>query len=238
MTNQAHRWWGQSPTSIGTYLSCPLMFKEKYLLKKHPFVESEASRYGNRFHATAELRLLYDEPEAPEFLEFKPVFDSIRSLPGKLHAEVELAVNAAFEPCDMKDYRNKELGNKIDVLVVDNDYARIIDWKTGKRYDDPLQIDINAVTVFSNFPQVNRIRARYLYTKTGEFGMTKNYYRTAAYVTSGADEPLVNVRQGLRMHLLRMQNAFKEDRFRPNRNGLCKNFCPVHDCPMNGHYTK
>ena len=236
--NPAHKWWGQSPTSMGTFNSCPLMFKEKYILKKHPFVESEASRYGNRFHKAAEDRLLHDIPEPAEFLEFKPVFDAIRSLPGKLMAEAELATDRQWEPTPYRNWGAKELGCKIDVLSIDGDYARIIDWKTGKRYDDPLQIDINALTVMANFPDVNRIRAKYVYTKTGEAGMQKDYYRSAEFVKSGNDENISRTRSFMQVNLTRMRIAFINDRFLPQRNGLCKAHCPVTSCYLNGNYSK
>ncbi len=236
--NPAHKWWGQSPTSMGTFNSCPLSFKEKYLLKKYPFQPSEASMYGDRFHAASENRLLHDAPEPAEFVEFKPVFDQIRSLSGKLYAEVELATDRQWQPVPYKAWGKKDLGCKIDVLSIDGPYARIIDWKTGKRYDDPLQIDINAVMVFANFPDVQRIRAKYMYTKTGQAGMQKDYFRSAELVKSGMDENISRTRGEIQINLTRMRIAFSEDRFPPRKNGLCKNHCPVRDCYLNGHYAE
>lgn len=237
--NHAHKWWGQSPTSLGTFESCPLMFKEKYLLKKYPFVETEASRYGNRFHKAVEDRLGPDNiAEPPEFAEFRPTFDAIRAIPGKLMPEVELAVDKEWKPVPYKAWGQKELGCKIDVLVVNNDKAKIIDWKTGKRYDDPLQIDINALMVFANFPEVQLLKAGYLYTKTGEMGMQKTYFRSAAYVTSGLDENIQRTRDFMSMRITKLKIAFIYDRFLPKKNGLCKAHCPVLNCQLNGRYEE
>lgn len=236
--NPAHKWWGQSPSSMGTFNSCPLSFKEKYLLKKYPFEPSEASMYGDRFHKAAEDRLLQDKPEPAEFVEFKPVFDALRALPGKLFVETELAVDRQWGPVPYKAWKQKELGCKIDVLSINGPYARIIDWKTGKRYDDPLQIDINALTVFYNFPDVQRLRAKYMYTKAGEAGMQKDYFRTSEFVKSGNDENILRTREFMQVNLTRMRLAFVHDHFPPRKNGLCKAYCPVLNCHLNGRYSE
>ena len=216
----------QSPTSIGTFETCPRQYQAKYITKEVVFTQSEASMYGDRMHKGMEKRLLHKEPLPSEFTPLEPIATAIKAMPGKLWVEHSVSFTQNYEPTD---WRNRWVGSKIDICVLDlasvirPGYARILDWKTGKPRSDYLQLTINAIGVFANMPTVQHIRAAYVYTKTGQLSPKQDYTR----------DKLPALQASLTQRVERIRIATETGNFPPQPSGLCHGWCDVMACPHN-----
>jgi hypothetical protein len=124
-------------------------------------------------------------------------------------------------PCDFKD-DNRWVRGIVDLLIVDNDYAFIVDYKTGSnKYPDPKQLKLMALMTFVHFPQVMKIKAGLLFVMHGSF-------LTEEYVRSDIDKYWKSFEQSLG----RLNNSYELDTWQANPTPLCK-FCPVKSCEYN-----
>ena len=224
-----HKWWGQSPSSIGAFETCPRKFKAQYLTKETKWVETEANKYGNRMHTALENAIQYNTPLPDEFSELSTPIKAVKQWPGRRFAELKLAVDAEFAPCD---WRERHLGCKIDLSVFYKDWVTVLDWKSnGKipddRYFSTLQLDINAAVLFAHHDSVNNIKAAYYYTR---FDMAKPQGDEAVYKREDYSE----LKGGLNDRIIKIKAAFESDIFPARQNGLCRGHCDVMSCEFNG----
>lgn len=222
------KWFGQSPSSIGKFDTCPRQFRESYLTKSTPYVSSPAQERGNRFHKSAEEALQHNVPMIDEFAHTQPIIDALAAWPGRKEFEVKYAVNDLYLPVP---YNRRMLGNAIDLLTVQADgHARILDYKTGKPKAsiDWWQLDCNALTVFANIDGIKTIRAAYWQTEATrpDMALLKKDYRAEDFVPE--------MKKVVDRKVLIMRRAFDVDHFPPKPSGLCKAWCEVYHCEHNG----
>lgn len=216
----SYKFFGQSPSSIGTFDTCPRKYEGSYITREAVWKETEANAYGIRMHTAAEGALIHQQPVPEEFAQLQPVMEQVRQWP-RLFVEKEFAVDAQWKPTEWK-YR--WLGARIDVASWgDGKKARVLDWKTGKPRDDYLQLDINAALLLSISGTVERVTAAYLYTRTES--LSKRVYLRA---------DLPELRATLAQKIIRIQAAHEAKNFPPQPNGLCRNYCEVFSCEFNG----
>jgi hypothetical protein len=229
-----HKWWGQSPSSIGSFETCPRKFKAQYLTRETPWVETEANKYGNRMHLALENAFQYNTELPTEFKELKPTVKAIGEWPGRKFAELKLAVDEDFAPCD---WRERYLGCKIDLSVFHKNTVTVLDWKSsGKipdvRYYSPLQLDINACVLFAHHQSVEQIKAAYYYTRFDK--LIPEDVDAATYKRDDVE----NLNGMLGDKIIRIKAAFEGDIFPPKQNGLCRGHCDVMSCEFNGRRTQ
>lgn len=239
----AYKMFGQSPSSVKTFLTCPRRFEGKYFLKEDPFIDSEASLYGTRFHTDSENYIGKRITPTPEFIHLKPTFDAVLAWNGTLMVEHSLSVDSTLRV--PVPWRARRIGSKIDLLSIYKSTARIMDWKTGAQrdeYEDPLQLEVNALGVFAAYPDVNRILTNFAYTKTGRLGRGYAFVREPKHADAIDPEsvssiiPLEHSVGNLRHTLIRIENAHMSGVFPAQKNGLCRAHCPITSCRMNGKY--
>jgi hypothetical protein len=107
---------------------------------------------------------------------------------------------------------------KADVVILDHDKAFILDWKTGKRREDPLELEILSTLLRANNSDIKTFKGAYVWLKEGKMGEThdldpKRGRRTLDNVWSAAHE------QG-------------EGEWAPTPNALCS-YCLVKSCCHN-----
>lgn len=209
-----------SYSAIKTFEQCP---KKYYHLKVAQDVEDtpgEAALYGTSVHLAAEKFIRDGEPVPKKFEFIRPSLTYLASLPGKKHCELPLGVTADLDPCGFDDPQAWYRGI-IDLLVVNNDRAWLVDYKTGKsaRYADVRQLDLMAGAVFCHFPKVKRIKSCLLFLVSGELvSKTHRAEDKAGYLRVFEDE------------LARLGAAKEHGVFNPQSGPLC-GYCPVVSCP-------
>ena len=213
-------------SKIKAFEQCPKQFYHEKILKEYPFVETEAIRYGNAFHKSAEHYVKDGTPLPDKFTYAQPVLDSLKAKQGVKLCEQKMGITEALEPCGFYD-SNVWFRGIADLLILDteNETAWVIDYKTGKsaRYADKGQLELMALATFKHYPEVETVRAGLLFVVSND--LIKDRY------TTEEEEKLWTKWFGEYSH---METAFENDTWNPNPSGLCKAWCPVLECPHNG----
>jgi RecB family exonuclease len=212
-----------SYSAVKSFETCPLKYYEVAVLKKYPFQETEAARYGVMVHKMAE-DFVRDGTPLPKNLEaFERALQVLRNIPGDKHCELKMGVTADWHPCDFFDSYVWARGI-VDLLIVKDDLAYIVDYKTGSnKYPDKKQLELMALMTFTHFPKVQRAKSTLLFLQGP--ALVK-----ASYTREQAPELIDSWQAKAR----RIADAHKNNRWPPRQNGLCKSYCPVETCTFNG----
>jgi hypothetical protein len=128
-----------SHSSLKDFEGCARRYHEVKVLKKYPFQETEATRYGNQVHESLELYIRDGKPIPPEHAQFKDVADAMildRLLRALFMQGVGFVMTSNYRPDDLyPDGLNREsilpaialLNARLDVVGVDAgiDYRRL-----------------------------------------------------------------------------------------------------------------
>lgn len=208
-----------SYSSIKLFELCPYRYYRQRITKDITDEGTEVSKHGERVHSALENRLKGEELPK-EAVQYEPLCRSVEKLAekGELYTEKELALNDELKPTGWWD-PDIWLRSKLDVLIVAGPTAIVMDWKTGKRRPDFLQMDIFAGQVFKHYPEVNKIKTCLTWLKDMSMD-TKEYTR----------EDSNKLWEGILTRIRRIYKAVSHDVWPARPSGLCKT-CPVrHDC--------
>lgn len=214
-----HVW---SYSSLDTFNTCPRKFYHRYILKeKEP--SSPALEHGNAVHAALEARVK-GTPLPECYRKYDPMAQSVinawkRGM--KVYTELKMGLAKEMELCGFFD-KNVWGRGAADVLLVMDDVAIIMDWKTGKKREKEEQLRILALFTFKHFPRVNYIKAANLWLEVGDVG--------TPYTWTREDEP-----QQWAVVLPQIQaieKAFESDKWPEKPSGLC-GWCSVKACQFN-----
>jgi hypothetical protein len=206
------------------YEQCPKKYYHLRVVKDVTEPQTEATLYGKQFHSAAEHYIGNNAPLPPAFNFAKEALDNLKCLPGEKHCEFEMGLDSNLQPCDFKA-PNVWWRGIADLLIINGDEARIVDYKTGKsaKYADTGQLELMALAVFQHFPQIKKVKAGLL------FVISKNFVK-AAYSAEQKDAMWLKWMKDYNRMLFSYQNNV----WNPRPSGLCKKHCLVLECPHNG----
>ena len=208
-----------SYSSIKLFENCPLRYYRQRIKKEVVDEGGEASKHGERIHAFLEGRLKGSGLDA-EVAQYEPLCASVESLAkqGTLHIEKELVLTENLVPTGWWD-SDAWLRSKLDVLVVIDATAVVMDWKTGKRNADQFQMQMFAAQVFKHFPDVQQVKTSLVWLKTME--MDTNTYKRSSMNAIWAE---------IMKRIQRIHSSLEHDNWPAKPSGLCR-YCPCrHDC--------
>jgi hypothetical protein len=129
-----------------------------------------------------------------------------------------MALTPGKQPCEFHD-DGRWVRGIVDLLIVDGDYAFIVDYKTGSnRYPDPKQLKLMALMTFAHFPEVNKIKAGLLFVMHESF-MDEEYTR----------DQIPKLWSYFESDLERLNYSYENDVWQANPTPLC-GWCPVKSC--------
>jgi RecB family exonuclease len=183
-------------SKINSFEMCPAKFDFNYIQKLRFWVPNLATERGSYIHTLLEndtkskptsfkFTLIDEEIER----ECKEIYKKFKeSNWGKFYfseaftaeAEVEFGMKKTDEGLKPCRYYDKEalFRGKIDHFIKDYDTIYVADWKTGKisAYPAPLQLVMYAVWAFNEYPDVETVRAAFVYVEHPESeDMVKEY---------------------------------------------------------------
>jgi hypothetical protein len=210
-----------SYSSLKQFVNCPRQYHEVKIKNNFQTKVSQQMLYGTEVHKALE-DYARDRTELPKnYSKFKTVVDVLLEIPGEKHIEYKMALNSNKEPCafDAEDYWVRGI---TDLLIVDDDIAFVVDYKTGSnRYPDPKQLKLMALMVFAHFPNVEIVKGGLLFVVHNSF-LPEDYSRFKAD-SYWAD---------FAVDLARLEVSFESGNWLPNPSGLCR-WCPVKTCEFN-----
>jgi hypothetical protein len=207
---------------INTYLTCPRQAQAKYITKELPYVESDAMKWGNKVHSAFEQRINNRRMLPSELAAWEPLCLQLELTP--VQAEVKLGTNALGAPQTFFG-DHVWLRGVIDVQKVQGNVAVILDWKTGKVREDPLELEVFGLLLRQHNPEVEKVTGNYIWMQTGKIGDVhelSDRKRTWDFVRRTSDEI-----DTLKKHV-------GDGQWPAKQNGLCKAWCDVLSCPYNG----
>lgn len=211
-------------SKIKAFETCPLQFYHVTVLNEFPFKDTEATLYGKAFHTACEEFIRDGKALPPQFSFMQDTLDKLAALPGEKHCELKMGLTADLEPCGFFD-KNVWFRGIADLIIVDGETARYVDYKTGKssRYAEKGQLQLMALAIFKHFPQVKKVKGALLFTIAND--MVKQDY---SVTDEGALwSPWLQKYAAL-------EKAYETGVWNPRPSGLCRKHCPVIQCPHNG----
>lgn len=193
-------------TMLNAYLNCPEAMNQRYIAKTLPYVETAAMKHGNNVHTAMEHRVGLGKMLPADMQKWEPFatpFDGKGAV-----TEQKLGMTNQGQKAD---YWNPPVWfrGKVDVALIKQDKAFITDWKSGKSsYEDPFELQTNALLLKANHPALTRIVGTYAYLgedKVSEVYDLSNFAQTWTRINaiireieqSRADNDWLKKRSGL-----------------------------------------
>lgn len=209
-----------SYSSIKLYENCPTRYYRQRVLKDVVDEGGEASKYGERIHKMLEDRVRDKTPLPVEAAPYEGLCRSLEraAVGGELHVEKELVLTESLTPTGWWD-ADAWLRSKLDVLVIRDDTAVVMDWKTGKRNPDFFQMGVFAAQVFKHYPQVEVVKTSLVWLRLFEMD-------TETYSREQSNEIWADILGRIR----RIYQSAETENWPAKPSGLCR-YCPArHDC--------
>jgi len=207
-----------SYSSLKDYLNCPKQYYHLKVAKDYIKKPTEQMFYGNAVHKAAEDYVRDGTPLAKNYEQFKTALDALLTIEGTRYPEYKMALDWDRNPCDFDDDKRWVRGI-VDLLIVDGEFAYIVDYKTGNnKYPDPKQLKLMALMTYAHFPTVDKIKAGLLF-------ITRNSFVQEAYVRNDIGKLWSEFTPSLE----RLKLAYENSIWPPTPNGLC-GWCPVSSC--------
>lgn len=154
-----------SYSGIKTFQNCARQYYETKVLKKWPFPETDAIRYGKEVHKAMEDYVGGITESLGPHQRFTTIADSIKNMQGEKLLEYEMGLDAKLNPC-VFDSPDVYIRGIADGIILDREKGRafIFDYKTGSdKYPDAAQLELMALMVFRHFPEVTHVKAALLF---------------------------------------------------------------------------
>lgn len=213
-----------SYSSLDLFQQCPQKY---YRLKVKKDVKEPINDhlvYGLDVHKAAENFIKDGTPVPEKFAFIVPILEKLKEYEGEKLCEYRMGLTKNLEPCGFFD-REVWWRGVADLIILNGDSAKIIDYKTGKssKHADTKQLEILSLAVFKHFPQVKRIKGGLLFVVAnefvkGDFDVGQSHVYWQRWLTGTAQ----------------LEKAFEVDVWNPRPNFTCRKWCPVKDCIHNG----
>jgi len=156
-----------SYTSLNDYEVCPKRFYHKHLAKDiPPENKSYAQLGGTAVHEALKKRLKIREPLPEEFKQYEGPCVAIESHDSIKHLELKLGVDASGQAVDFFGPRVR-LRGALDVAMLSSPVALILDWKTGKPWEAPFELQVQGLLLKAKYPDLKLLTGAYVWLKEG-----------------------------------------------------------------------
>lgn len=206
-----------SYTFLSTYEICPKQAHHRYVLKDIPFQETTAMKWGSEVHSAMEKRVRDKAPLPKEMAKYELYAAALEPL--KPECEIKLGIKRDGSPVAFFD-EDVWLRGKADVAARNGTTAVLFDYKTGRKREDPTELEIQAVMLHAVWPEITKITGHYVWLQDGVVGRAhdvSNVGETLEVLQDKADE----IEQMNRVGIW------------PTKQGPLCGWCPVKSCGFN-----
>jgi hypothetical protein len=152
----------------------------------------------------------------------------LKNIPGEKLCEYKMGLTKDIQACGFFD-ENVWFRGVADLVIINGDTARVIDYKTGKssEFADVKQLELMALAIFKHFPKVRKV-------KTGLVFLVCNDFVKANFEKK--DAPLTWLKWIQETD--RLEKAHETGVWNAKPNFTCRKYCLVKSCEHNGrgHY--
>ena len=205
-------------SALTRYENCPKQYYHLSVAKDFKDEDSEYAAEGKLVHESMFARVVKGKPLPLPIRHLEPIAKRFADAEGEKHGEMQLALNRKFEPTGWFD-NDVFVRAVVDLLIIRDKAAIIVDWKTGKVKDDFTQLRLTAAILSRYMPELDFFTLVYVWVKSKE--VTK---KTA---TLSMHNHLWNE---LLPRVSKIESAIQSTTFPAKPSGLCR-WCPVRTCP-------
>ncbi len=203
---------------LDMFESCAKKYYHLKILKDVKDSDSQASRDGKFIHDALYKRVCDNKPLPVPLRYMDAMAQRFVDTPGEKYGEMRLALNDTFEP---RDFFAKDVWVRavVDLLIVRDGHAIIVDWKTGKRKDRFDQLKLSAAILSRFMPEIESFKIVFVWLKNNEI--------------SSEDMLKQDMRQvwlDVMPRAEKINEAKATTTFPANPTPLC-GWCPVEACP-------
>ncbi len=180
--------------------------------------DSDAARDGKFIHIAMFNRVIDRIALPVQLRQHEKIAARFEAATGTKQGEMKLALNAAFEP---RDFFAKDVWVRavLDLLIVRDDTAILVDWKTGKKKERFDQLRLAAAILSRYMPEIEHFKLVFAWLKDQEVSLAKLDKHEMKSVWL---EFLPRVKE---IELARATTTFPA-----TQSPLCA-WCPVDSCP-------
>jgi CRISPR/Cas system-associated exonuclease Cas4 (RecB family) len=207
-----------SYSGLKDYTNCPRQYYEVKVAKNFVKKPTQQMLYGSAVHKALEDYVGESKPLQKNYEQYRPMLDALLEIEGQRFPEYRMALNTDLQPCTFgaKDYWVRGI---VDLLIVDDDTAHIVDYKTGSaKYPDVKQLKLMSLMTYAHFPEVQHIKAGLLFVAHNTF-IDETYHR----------DDSEDLWKDFLPDLERLKLSHESDKWPENPTPLC-GWCPVTTC--------
>jgi CRISPR/Cas system-associated exonuclease Cas4 (RecB family) len=207
-----------SYSGLKDYTNCPRQYYEVKVAKNFVKKPTQQMLYGSAVHKALEDYVGESKPLQKNYERYQPMLDALLEIEGQRFPEYRMALNADLQPCSFggADYWVRGI---VDLLIVDDDTAHIVDYKTGSaKYPDVKQLKLMSLMTYAHFPEVQHIKAGLLFVAHNTF-IDETYHR----------DDSEHLWKDFLPDLERLKLSHESDKWPENPTPLC-GWCPVTTC--------
>jgi hypothetical protein len=203
-------------SSLNKFVTCPNQYLETKVLHNFKDEQGDVALWGEYVHKCIEDAVNSSAALPDNVKKYGPqIWIAIDGLKNA-HAEVELALDNKFYPCE---WDHAWVRGIIDLLKISGNEALALDWKLGKIKPDSKQLKLFALLIFHHRPEVDIVHTSFEWLQFNQ--------NTKETFTRDQIPELWQVFVG---DLAQYVRAFKTDVWQKRPSGLCNGWCPVESC--------
>lgn len=205
-------------SALDMFEKCAKKFYHLKVAKDVKEPDNQWQADGKFVHEALFKRVTEGVPLPVQLRHMEGMAQRFADAPGEKHGEMRLALNDKFEP---RDFFAKDVWVRavLDLLIIRDGHAVLVDWKTGKRKDRFDQLKLSAAVLSRFMPEIESFKLAFVWLKDNE--------------VSGMDirkDELKQVWLDFMPRAAAIDEAKKTTNFPADPTPLC-GYCPVTDCP-------
>jgi hypothetical protein len=157
-------------TLMNDYRICPKRVWHKSIKKDIPEeVKTRAQKGGTKVHDALRKRMKLREPLPTEFANHEGVCTTLEQHESVKHLELKLGVRRDGTACDFFA-RDVALRGALDLTCSNSPCALLVDWKSGKPWEDPFELKVQSLLLAARYPDLKQFTGFYYWLRTGAVG--------------------------------------------------------------------
>lgn len=205
-------------SSLKQFETCPKRYYYQRISKEVQDTQGEASIHGERVHKHIEERLGAQKAQLPpEMSRYEKLCADVeRAAEGcEMWLEKELVLTAEFTPTTW--FANDAyIRTKADMIATKEERALVVDWKTGSRRPDFLQLELTAAQVFIHFPKITYVTGAFVWLREDKLDKE-------VYTREQCETLLTNIKH----KIAQIDHALDVGVWPAKPSGLCR-YCPAN----------
>lgn len=218
-------------SKLRDYEKCGFQHYHTSILKKPGLEPSgDAIEYGNRVHAALKSALK-GSPLDPRMRHLQYWVNWFERIPAhQTFIEEKWALDRHYQRTEY--YGKPWLRYNVDAAKVFGPLGYLVDWKTGKRLEEPLQLWLGAVVMFAYFPDLRHIESMFVWLKYDDGTNSNECISTEVIKRKDAGD----IWESLLPRINAYEDAIATNTFVPSPGDHCR-FCRVQACEHFGKWS-